>query len=320
LAPAQVVFIAGAGRSGSTLLEQLLTREDGVAAMGEVHNLWLRGYIENNLCACGSPFFSCPFWTEVLAESLGRFGAADAKRLLDLSPYGSRASSLLALPLRSRLLQRRPTAIHYLSLLRGIYPAAAKVARASLLVDSSKDPRHGMFLAKLDTVDLHVVHLVRDARAVAFSWQRQLRRPEVQGAEEMMPVFAPTRTARLWMLQNIGASSLRSLASSYTLLRYEDLIQRPSESLRTILHNVGRRSHDPAVTSHGVEIAVPVSHSVSGNPRRFAGRSLRLSLDEEWKVAMAVADRRKVSAIASPLLLRYGYLSSPWSARRHASR
>ena len=60
-----VLYIAGWGRSGSTLLERLLAEVDGVTLLGEVVHLWERGVREDELCACGTAFSGCPFWSEV---------------------------------------------------------------------------------------------------------------------------------------------------------------------------------------------------------------------------------------------------------------
>ena len=60
-----VLFIVGASRSGSTLLERLLNELPGVMSVGELQRVWRRGFVENQLCSCGQPFHDCPFWGEV---------------------------------------------------------------------------------------------------------------------------------------------------------------------------------------------------------------------------------------------------------------
>jgi hypothetical protein len=51
-----------------------------------------------------------------------------------------------------------------------------------------------------------------------------------------------------------------------------------------------------------------VAHSVCGNPDRLRTGVVELEDDDEWTAAMSGADRRFVTAMAWPLLLRYGYL------------
>ena len=47
----RVVYILGAGRSGSTVLERLLASADRVAGAGELHILW-RAPFARLRCAC----------------------------------------------------------------------------------------------------------------------------------------------------------------------------------------------------------------------------------------------------------------------------
>ena len=65
----RVLYIAGTGRSGSTLLANILGEVDGVFAAGEVRYLWQRGLTERRLCGCGVPVRECPVWSRVLAEA-----------------------------------------------------------------------------------------------------------------------------------------------------------------------------------------------------------------------------------------------------------
>lgn len=62
---AHVLFIGGWGRSGSTLVDRLTGRLDGVVAVGELRDVWQRGVVEDRLCGCGQRFSACPFWQEV---------------------------------------------------------------------------------------------------------------------------------------------------------------------------------------------------------------------------------------------------------------
>ena len=64
-----VVYIGGCQRSGSTLLDRMLSQVPEHLSAGEVVHLWIRGLGGNELCGCGAVFLDCPFWTEV-----GRIG------------------------------------------------------------------------------------------------------------------------------------------------------------------------------------------------------------------------------------------------------
>ena len=74
-APVQVLYIAGTGRSGSTLLAGILGQVDGIFNAGEVRYIWDRGLLANRLCGCGRQFRDCPVWDEILVEA----GSPDAR-------------------------------------------------------------------------------------------------------------------------------------------------------------------------------------------------------------------------------------------------
>src|SRR5205085_9377274 len=68
-APVRVLLIAGSGRSGSTLLANLLGSVPGVFSAGEMRYLFDRGLRDNRLCGCGVPFRECPVWTRILTAA-----------------------------------------------------------------------------------------------------------------------------------------------------------------------------------------------------------------------------------------------------------
>ena len=72
----RVVYVVGKGRSGSTLLDDLLGTVPGVASLGELRLLWSRGFVEGYLCACGRPVAGppderCPVWADAVVDAIG---------------------------------------------------------------------------------------------------------------------------------------------------------------------------------------------------------------------------------------------------------
>src|SRR5205085_9431203 len=74
----RVLYVAGTGRSGSTLLARILGRADSVFAAGELRYVWQRGLLEDRVCGCGEPFSRCPFWSEVVDRAFGGRRGVDA--------------------------------------------------------------------------------------------------------------------------------------------------------------------------------------------------------------------------------------------------
>ena len=70
-APVRVLYFAGSGRSGTTVMNTILGQVPGCFAAGELRYLWHRGVVEDHRCACGEPFHSCPVWSQVMASAFG---------------------------------------------------------------------------------------------------------------------------------------------------------------------------------------------------------------------------------------------------------
>ncbi|MGD2217703.1 MAG: hypothetical protein PVJ64_13190, partial [Gemmatimonadales bacterium] len=62
----KVLFIVGKGRSGSTILDNILGQVDSFISLGEVW-VW-RGtrVLEEQNCGCGKRAAECPFWSKAL--------------------------------------------------------------------------------------------------------------------------------------------------------------------------------------------------------------------------------------------------------------
>ena len=193
-------------------------------------------------------------------------------------------------------------------ILERLYRAIQTVSGAGVIVDSSKRFSYAVLLSLLPFADLRVVHLVRDSRAVAYSWGRTKESPAVVGGR-LMPRMSPAQASRAWSIQNYPYTFLSGLAY-LSRLRYEDFVSNPTFYLAETLIRVG--FDDEAGSLHDVirgrEISLSVDHTVSGNPSRFRTGKIELQPDEEWKVKMRGADKNVVTALTAPLLLKYGYL------------
>ena len=115
------------------------------------------------------------------------------------------------------------------------------------------------------------------------------------------------RSATEWNVFNYLLRSRRSTYSSYTVIKYEDLVSNPYSQLQKVMGAVGR---DVAGVNLRTDASVKLglSHTASGNPGRFRTGEVGISLDDEWKRAMGVFQRYLVTACTVSGLVRYGYL------------
>jgi len=309
---ATVLYIGGHGRSGSTILAQTLGQIPGFVYVGELRNVWHRGLRDNERCGCGQLFGSCEFWRAVGDEAFGGWENVDVDMMVGIRPYVQmrRYTPHYALAAKTNVRSRKVNTLleECGPILERLYRAIQRVSGAGVIIDSSKRFSYAVLLSLLPFADLRVVHLVRDSRAVAYSWGRTKESPAVVGGR-LMPRMSPAQASRAWSIQNYPYTFLSGLAY-LSRLRYEDFVSNPLVYLVETLVRAGfdddaDRLHDVV---QGREISVSVDHTVSGNPARFGTGSIKLQPDEEWKVKMRGADKNIVTALTAPLLLKYGYL------------
>jgi hypothetical protein len=305
----KVLFLGGAGRSGSTLLERMLGQLPEAVAVGEVVHLVRRGLLDDDGCGCGCPFSVCPFWTKVGEHAFGGWPTgADAQRWEADQLAVDRNRDVPALVTGGSASFRAAVARHT-ERLGSLYRSVAEVSGATVIVDSSKHVSTALVLRRTAGVDLHVVHLVRDSRGVAHSWTKEVARPETREGTTM-PRYHPASAAAWWDWFNLGFAGIARLGVPTTTLRYEDLVADPRRHIGAIARSVGLRAdRDALAFLTDSSVRLDSDHSVAGNPMRFRTGTLHLRADDAWRSELDVGSRRIVTAVTAPLLARHGYLS-----------
>jgi hypothetical protein len=256
-----VLFVAGANRSGTTLLGQMLGQHPQVFAAGELANLW-SSMLAGGHCQCGQPVGSCAFWNplaqDVLRES-GLASVAEAERLRLESArtrhiWRARSPSSFSLPQRK-----------YVNLLRTLHRTALSRSGADILVDTSKKSIELLMVARASPTA--AVHVIRSPYGVAASEQDANRFPEVPPIDRP-PHRRAARSALNWVLLNYQAAfAARYLDKPPLRFTYESMIARPEQQLNRILELVGLPEHD--WESRGQEFNMVSQHLMNGNPSRY---------------------------------------------------
>ncbi len=301
----RVLYLAGWGRSGSTMLETVLNQVPELVGGGELKFIWRRGLMQNRRCSCGMPFRDCAFWSKVLVEAYtgvpeSRLEALDAAS----ERFRTRHLPSLLLPAAPRRYARDLD--WYRADLAALYRAMVTVSGARHVVDSSKFPSYLFALLQTPGLDVRVVHVVRDPRGVAYSWQRDKADPDAPG-NGRMPKLPPALTAAYWSAWNVATERIvRANRIPYLRLRYEDLIADPHRAVGAVLDLAGLPGAPVPVSPAG-EVDVTVSHQVSGNPVRFDRGPIALRDDDEWRRRMGKVPQLVVQAVTTPVRQRYGY-------------
>lgn len=300
-----VLYVLGTGRCGSTVFSNLVGSSEGYVSVGEIYYIWDRGLLENRLCGCGIRFFDCDFWQSVI--NAAGIAPSAARRGLAIRETSARTRNAL-----------RPGTDEdigeFQDLLGRLYRAVLEVSGKKVIVDSSKFPVYGEILAEVEGIEVSGLHMVRDPRAVAYSRARQKRlRPD--HAEDVGPAYfqqqGMLRSGSTWLGWNLLAEvKWRDRQDRFDRVRYEDFVANPDDAFGMIGNSFGIDVNPPKLDSN--TYSVRQSHTLSGNPMRFASGPLALRADQEWVDAMPRLRKLAVSLLSLPLLARYGYMGSGW--------
>ena len=206
-APITVLFIGGEGRSGSTILSAILGNHEGYFPVGELPDVW-QALRTNELCGCGKPFASCPFWCAVGDEAFGGWETVDVQEVLYEQARYTRHRRIPQLLLGSRDHSYDGNFRAYCQRLGQLYRAIREVSGCQVIVDSTKSPPFAMLLRNVPGIELRVAHLVRDSRGVAFSWtKRDIKNVQYRGhptlKDRSMATMSPWKSALWWDFKNL---------------------------------------------------------------------------------------------------------------------
>ncbi len=304
----QVLYIAGVGRSGSTLVERMLGAVPGYVNTGELNAIFSRVASQDQRCGCGERFSACPFWVAVGEDAFGGWPTVTA-RMSYLQPRVVRQRHVPRLAMG----WAGPTYLReldeYLDVHRRLYEAVSTVAGAEIVVDASKSTAQLFALRRLGSLDLRILHLVRDSRGVANSWSKAgIRKPQSQ-LGDTMGTYAPHRLAVLWAALELESTLLSATSPHAARVRYEDLVARPRPTLERALVRLGLPVTEAGLSHVGEHsVALAASHGVGGSRTRFDEGVIELHLDDAWRSALPARDRWTVTAVTLPQLIGYGYV------------
>ncbi len=301
----KVLFIAGSGRSGSTILDNILGQIDGFFSVGEVHRLWDSGPIENRICGCGVMLLECPIWSKILASD----GTSQTQDMMYMQQRGYRTRHLLRMLMPGGENWLNDQLKEQIDTLRKIYEGIQLTTNSQVIVDSSKFPSYAFALDTIPEIDLYLLHLVRDPRAVAYSWQRDKFDP---GTGQSLGKMRPYKSSILWTIWNIISEILWRKSrrpGRYLRIHYEELTRNPEKFVGKITQFVDHK--DATLPFVGLsEIKLQPTHSVCGNPVRFEQGITKIMPDVRWQKQIKFIDKIIVTGLTWPLLLRYKYLST----------
>jgi len=302
----KLVYIAGSGRSGSTLLGHLIAEFRDSITVGELAFFWGVKNKSQQMCGCGKEIHLCKQWKLVLEK----YFQARKPQDVPVPRNGALARGFSTYPI---LLGFGNYYIddEYINILLNLYSGICETTGCETIVDESKTFPYLYALQKTGLFDVHVLHLVRDPRAVAFSWQRRKnwRRNEKILSSNPIHKTRPIHIAALqWLVHQLVWWVTKGNVSGekYLLIRYENFVAAPHKLIKEISSKFELNGISPFISDTEFRLT-QTHHSVFGNPTPPKTGINRIRKDVEWQKKMSSWAKLLVTLVCWPMMLMHGY-------------
>jgi len=260
---ATVIYILSNQRSGSTLLENILSKSPQMTSVGELFlldgHIHKRGpgYAWDWNCSCDKSFTECDFWDKVF-EKLQINDPKEIQNTKILPPNGKNSKSI------------KSTNDETKSLINKIYAAVSKISGNNIIVDSSKEPFNGTNLYFNSPYNFKFIYLKRDLRAVTISkykWRKKDGKKKV-GHLKLLLANYHHRIKSWFLLRSVRKKDVYKL-------KYEDFFEEPQKKLDEMADFFGFDSFE--MPTH---MELKNDHTIAGTPNRFQKREIKY--DDRW--------------------------------------
>jgi hypothetical protein len=195
----------------------------------------------------------------------------------------------------------------YRTFLGIFYEVVAEHSGNEVIVDSSGSPFHGHVLSGVSEVKATMIHLIRDARAVAFSNRKKKSNPSDPRQGAQMRRKMSVRVCITWMMYNFLFESLSSNFEKYHRIKYEEIFEDPKKRFEILLSEVGKVKMEENKFLSSKEVRFKDGHIGQGNPIRYKSGVVKLEPDTEWEKSMSYIRKSLIKLVCYRMLSKYGY-------------
>ncbi len=271
-------------RSGSTLIENILSKSSQIVSVGEtyllggyIHKIGPGGTWDWN-CSCGSSLEECDFWKKIY-------------RNLNISNPKEITNTKINYPMGKYKSHQEEVNEKAVSLMNKIYTAVFETTNCNILVDPSKEPFHGTSLYQNSPFNFKFIYLKRDLRAVTLSkqkWRKKYGEKDISYLKMLLANYLHRLKCK-FMLRNVKKKDVFNL-------NYEDFFKNPQQTLDDMSKFFG---FDHLQDSEFMEL--DNDHTIAGTLNRFKKR--KIEYDAGW---LNIAKKRPLINALGSILNRIG--------------
>lgn len=227
----KIIAIVGTDRSGSTLLDKIISSNKGMFSVGEVHR-YPYYLSENHECTCGRPFHDCEFWKSVLKQLKGNAFRPELTAILGWRRRTGILLGILACGKEYTRKKFREYAIANATLL----DAVRRESGANYIVDSSKDMTRIYLLHVSGLFDIYPIYITREVQDYALS----LRTPQMK--LDPHRETGPQKALLRWTFRNAETSFLlKACFPKFVQISYGRFVNSPLKAIHGISKELGVR-------------------------------------------------------------------------------
>jgi len=258
----RILYIAGRGNSGSTLLDIVLSQLLDFRSCGELLSGVYR--LDTQLCSCGQPMNECSEWMPADKKS-----QQDKKRLFDGIRNRGRFSKI-------------PEALfnlktHEVSLINEQEYLSTLCGKQDGLVDSSKEISRSIYLSRGPS-QAYIVHLIRNPVALIVSARRRVATGKVIKINRrdyhwptpllfVLDIFVCTA----WVVSSALLYILNSRnRERYCIIDYDDFTKNPVRTAVSLAQHF-KLDHIEKIPERANDNQYRVGHLVGGNRMAASG-------------------------------------------------
>lgn len=254
-----ILYIMGTGRSGTTILEILLSNNPGIFGVGEVTHIFQDGFIDDEICSCGKPTSVCEYWSSVRQQCAWK--EADISKLNQLfvdiawhTQFPKVAFGLVSRKKRDLFSKTNEC----------LFQSSSDISGANIVVDSSKYAGRALELARAFPKNVKIICLTRSPAGLVKAFKK------TDAAEQKPKSLSGTLYYYLYTLACFRVVAW-ILKSRILRIRYEDMIANPDQTLCRIESWAGI---DLSKTKNILKEKqwLNAGHIVTGNRLRRKGR------------------------------------------------
>ena len=255
-----IIYLLGAGRSGTTMLTTVLNNHPKIFAVGEMHQFL--DYVKDNKdCSCGAFLTDCLFWSQILQE-------IDVSKINnpEVVSFSNELEKHYNIP--RHFINRVPNR-SYSTIIDTVFETINRKVETPWILDSSKYIARYLLLKKNKNLNVKGIYMVRDIRGVIHSFGKNVQTPK-----------KPLQAITYYCLINLWGELVNAFHRQVIKIRYEDFVDNPESVLKKIeTHVFGEASLAPLKLK---ENTFDIPHIIAGNRLR-SEKKIAIKKDIAWK-------------------------------------